>query len=108
MGRGEISFTSDILSSAAKDIHSMCPGVLQVRWDGPLSPHMVTIMVKDTRIRIFVETSVLAERGDLYEKFLDKAFERIAEALRVSKVEESDSVECVSPVMVARQSSMGM
>lgn len=93
MGRAEASDFSDVLTKTVNDICSMYPGVTAT-WDcgktSPLQdPHMFTIVAGGSRIRLFVEHTVLLERGDSYQKFLAKALKLVTEALGKTAARES-------------------
>jgi hypothetical protein len=77
---------SGVLERAAKDITAQCSGVTQISWnDGnggqEQGPYMVTVLANGSRIRAFVEPSVLAERGEAYQGFLAKIGQQVIEGL---------------------------
>lgn len=77
---------SDVLMRATSDLRAKWPGEIRITWDGGRAsgaegPHMVTLVAQGARVRVFVEHSVVVERGALYDEFLEKAVQTLSESI---------------------------
>lgn len=81
------SLVSDALERATTDIVEKWPmGRIRVNWNGDKAsgapgPNMVTLVANGSRVRLFVDDNVLVERGDAYQKFLEKAVALLTESM---------------------------